>query len=125
MGLPLNPDGTIPYEIWSTLTVRSQIAIAVGLMNKGNYSPILKMLPSYLDPGRDFRQKTKIYFKVRKGADSENVRLEDYVVVWYNRNSTSWTTTELIEFANMRISELKKYYNEYRAIQAAWTSDPK
>lgn len=125
MGLPLNPDGTIPYEIWSTLTVRSQIAIAVGLMNKGNYNPILKMLPSYLDPGRDFRQKTKIYFKVRKGADSENVRLEDYVVVWYNRNSTSWTTTELIEFANMRISELKKYYNEYRAIQAAWTPDPK
>jgi len=125
MALPLNPDGTVPHEVWSTLTVRSQIAIAVALMVKGNCNPLIKMLPSYLDPGRDFRQKTKIYFKLRKGADADTARLTDYVVVWYDKNKLSWTTTELTDFANMRVSELKKYYNEFRTLTSVLTPDPK
>jgi len=113
MALQLNSDGSVPREEWLKLTVRSQIAMAVAFLVKGNDVPLRKMIPGYLDPGGNFRQKTKIYFQRKPGVLEDEVTINDYQVLWYDKNTNAWRPTELGEFAQMRVNELKKYYEEY------------
>jgi len=116
MALQLNSDGSVPREEWSKLTVRSQIAMAVIFWVKGNDVPLRKMLPGYLDPGGHFRQKTKIYFQRKPGVLEEEVTLDDYRVLWYDKNTNAWRPTELREFAQLRVKELQRYYDEYMLV---------
>lgn len=111
--LQLNPDGSVPREQWSTLTVRSQIAMAVAFLDKGNDIPLRKMIPGYLDPGGTLRQKTKIYFQRKPGVLEDEATINDYQVLWYDKTTNAWRSTGLREFAQMRLKELKKYHTEY------------
>lgn len=107
--LTLNNDGTIPFDVMQTLTVRDQMALCISCFLKGNPAPLKKMIPSYLDPGRALRTESKVYFKVPKEIDPEEVRTEDFVVVIYDKGSSNWKNYKLPKFAEIRAKELQKY----------------
>jgi len=117
--LTLNTDGTIPFDVMQTLTVRDQMALCISCFLKGNPAPIKKMIPSYLDPGRALRTESKVYFKVPKGIDPEEVRTEDFVVVVYDKGSSNWKSYKFRTFAEIRVKELQKYTDALQLITSA------